>query len=225
MVTEERDLVYDPDDKSEATQKLKKIYLQFYSIARLRKLSENRYVYETQFNDLWQGLVQSFLLFEAGGNGKKLGIQPLDGDLFSYNAIKDLQDSLISNRLLLECVRNMNEFRDDKKNLVAINYRSLDVEELGSVYEGLLELHPVIENIEAGNPANINFTFHEGTDRKTTGSYYTRPELVNELIKSALIPVIEERLKEHTGNKDAQAKALLKLKVCIYARPKIRIFC
>lgn len=214
MVTEERDLVYDPEDKSDATQKLKKIYLQFYSIARLRKLSENHYVYESQFNDLWQGLVQSFLLFEAGGNGKKLGIQPLDGDLFSYNAIQDLQDSLISNKLLLECIRNMNEFRDDKKNLVAINYRSLDVEELGSVYEGLLELHPVIENIDSGNPAYMNFIFHEGTDRKTSGSYYTRPELVNELIKSALIPVIEERLKEHTGNKEAQAKALLKLKVC-----------
>jgi hypothetical protein len=214
MVTEERDLVYDPDDKSESTQKFKKIYLQFYSIARLRKLSESRYVYETQFNDLWQGLVQTFQLFEANGNGKKLGIQPLDGDLFSYNAITDLQDSLINNKLLLECIRNMNEFKDENKNLVAINYRSLDVEELGSVYEGLLELHPVIENIEASNSAHINFTFHEGTDRKTTGSYYTRPELVNELIKSALIPVIEERLKEHTGNKTVQAKALLKLKVC-----------
>lgn len=214
MVTEERDLVYDPEDKTEATQRLKKVYLQFYSIARLRKLCENRYVYESQFNDLWQGLVQTFQLFEAGGSGKKLGIEPLDGDLFSYNAIKDLQECLISNKLLLECVRNMNEFRDEKKNLVNINYRSLDVEELGSVYEGLLELHPVIENIEATNPANTNFTFHEGTDRKTTGSYYTKPELVNELIKSALIPVIEERLKEQAGNKEAQAKALLKLKVC-----------
>lgn len=214
MVTEERDLVYNTDDKTEETQRLKKVYLQFYSIARLRKLCENRYVYESQFNDLWQGLVQTFQLFEAGGNGKKLGIQPLDGDLFSYNAIQDLQECLISNKLLLECVRNMNEFRDEKKNLVNINYRSLDVEELGSVYEGLLELHPVIENIEASNSAHINFTFHEGTDRKTTGSYYTRPELVNELIKSALIPVIEDRLKEHTGHKEAQAKALLKLKVC-----------
>ena len=214
MVTEERDLVYDPEDKSEATQRLKKFYLQFYSIARLRKLSESHYVYEAQFNDLWQGLVNTFILFEAGGRGKKLGIQPLDGDLFSSQAIPDLEGSLINNRLLLECVKNLNEFRDEKKNLVAINYRSLDVEELGSVYEGLLELHPVIENIEAGNPAHINFTFHEGTDRKTTGSYYTRPELVNELIKSALIPVIEERLKEHNGNTAAQAKALLKLKVC-----------
>lgn len=214
MVTEERDLVYDPEDKSETTQRLKKIYLHFYSIARLRKLSESHYVYEAQFNDLWQGLVNTFILFEAGGRGKKLGIQPLDGDLFSSQAIPNLQGSLINNRLLLECVKNLNEFKDENKNLVAINYRSLDVEELGSVYEGLLELHPVIENIEASNPTHINFTFHEGTDRKTTGSYYTRPELVNELIKSALIPVIEERLKEHTGNTTAQAKALLKLKVC-----------
>ena len=214
MVTEERDLVYDPEDKSEITQRLKKIYLQFYSIARLRKLSESHYVYEAQFNDLWQGLVNTFLLFEGGSNGKKLGIQPLNGDLFSSQAITDLQGSLINNRLLLECVKNLNEFRDENKNLVAINYRSLDVEELGSVYEGLLELHPVIENIEASNPAHINFTFHEGTDRKTTGSYYTRPELVNELIKSALIPVIEERVKAHIGNTAAQAKALLKLKVC-----------
>jgi hypothetical protein len=214
MVTEERDLVYDPEDKSETTQRLKKFYLQFYSIARLRKLSESHYVYEAQFNDLWQGLVNTFILFEAGGGGEKLGVQPLDGDLFSSNAIPDLKRSLINNKLLLECVKNLNEFKDENKNLVAINYRSLDVEELGSVYEGLLELHPVIENIEASNPAHINFTFHEGTDRKTTGSYYTRPELVNELIKSALIPVIEERLKEHTGNTAAQAKALLKLKVC-----------
>jgi hypothetical protein len=90
MVTEERDLVYDSNDKTENTQRLKKVYFQFYSIARLRKLCENRYVYESQFNDLWQGLVQAFQLFEAGGNGKKIGIQPLDGDLFNYNAIKDL---------------------------------------------------------------------------------------------------------------------------------------
>lgn len=214
MVTEERDLVYDPDDKSEKIQRLKKFYFQYYSIHRLRKLSENRYVYEAQFNDLWQGLVNTFLLFEASGNGTKLGVQPLDGDLFSYNAIADLQNSLINNKLLLECVRNLNEFTDENKNLVPINYRSLDVEELGSVYEGLLELHPVIENMEATNPAYINFTFHEGTDRKTTGSYYTRPDLVNELIKSALIPVIEERLKLYNGNKEEQAKTLLKLKVC-----------
>ncbi len=214
MVTEERDLVYDPENKNTDLLRKKRMYLQYYSIARLRRMSQQRYLYEARYNDLWQGLVQTFQLFDEMGSGKKMGIQPLAGDLFNSHALPALERSLISNALLLECVRNMNEFEDEKKNLVPINYRSLDVEELGSVYEGLLELHPVIENLEATNPAHINFTFHEGTDRKTTGSYYTRPDLVNELIKSALIPVIEARLNEHTGNKEAQAKALLKLKVC-----------
>jgi type I restriction-modification system DNA methylase subunit len=214
MVTEERDLIYDPEDKTEVTQRFKNYYLQFYSISRLRKLSMNKYVFEEQFCDLWQGLANTFLLFEGGVNSEKMGIKPLAGDLFSYNATADLEDCLINNKLLLECIRNLNEFTDADRNLVSINYRSLDVEELGSVYEGLLELHPVIENIASSNPGNISFTFHEGTDRKTTGSYYTRPDLVNELIKSALIPVIEERLKQHNGNKELQAKALLKLKVC-----------
>jgi uncharacterized protein (DUF433 family) len=214
MVTEERDLIYDPEDKNELTLRKKSIYLQYYSIARLRRLSQNRYVYERQFTDLWTGLLHTFLLFEAGGNGGHLQIQPLDGNLFSAGAIVDLNDSIINNKLLLECVKNLNEFRDDQNNLVQINYRSLDVEELGSVYEGLLDLHPVIENVHSSNPAYIEFRFLGGTDRKTSGSYYTRPELVNELIKSALIPVIEQRLRQHAGDKNEQVKALLKLKVC-----------
>jgi hypothetical protein len=215
MVTEERDLIYDPEDKTEKTAGQKNIYLKYYSIARLRKLSQKRYLYEKQYIDIWQGLMNTFLLFEEGVKGPKLGIKPLAGDLFSSRAIPDIESCTISNDLLLECLRNLNEFQDkDSKTLVPINYRALDVEELGSVYEGLLELHPVIEYLESSNPTNIRFTFHGGTERKTTGSYYTRPELVNELIKSALIPVIEERLKENAGNTTAQAKALLKLKVC-----------
>lgn len=214
MVTEERNLVYDEEDKDQHAQKKKLIYQQYYSIARLRSLSQKGFVFETRYTDLWTGLVNSFRLFDIGSIGIVLGIKPLGGDLFNLDLIADLIQSKMSNKLLLECIKNLNEFRDEQNNLVPINYRSLDVEELGSVYEGLLDLHPVIDQIDSGHPDDVNFTFHEGTDRKTTGSYYTRPELVNELIKSALIPVIEERLKEKAGNKEAQIKALLSLKVC-----------
>ena len=48
---------------------------------------------------------------------------------------------------------------------------------------------------------------------KTTGSYYTRPELVHELIKSALDPVIEQRLQGLTSPQQ-QEQALLRLTVC-----------
>ncbi|ARS40724.1 hypothetical protein CA265_14090 [Sphingobacteriaceae bacterium GW460-11-11-14-LB5] len=213
MVTEERGLVFDAEDKSEKTLRLKDIYWQFYSIARIREFSEKRHAYETQYQDLWQGLVNTFRLFEGEGNGMTLGILPLDGDLFNSEGIAMLQGSSINNKLLLECISNLNEFRDENDFLVSINYRSLDVEELGSVYEGLLELHPVVENLDAANPANIFFKFLGGTDRKTTGSYYTRPELVNELINSALIPVIEKKINT-AQNKEAKIEALLALKVC-----------
>jgi hypothetical protein len=56
------------------------------------------------------------------------------------------------------------------------------------------------------------FGFAEGTDRKLTGSYYTPPELVAELIKSALVPVIEDRLKDAKAKAEKEA-ALLSIKV------------
>ena len=64
-----------------------------------------------------------------------------------------------------------------------INYAALDVEELGSVYESLLDFQPVF--VEQNG--KTEFRLLTGTERKSTGSYYTPPELVNELIQSALV--------------------------------------
>ncbi|MHC5733092.1 MAG: hypothetical protein ACYTXY_55495, partial [Nostoc sp.] len=68
-------------------------------------------------------------------------------------------------------------------------YAALDVEELGSVYESLLDFHPEV------TPKNHEFKLVFGSDRKTTGSYYTPPQLVGQLIKTALEPVIEEKVR------------------------------
>ena len=86
---------------------------------------------------------------------------------------------------------------------------ALDVEELGSVYESLLDFHPQIQ----ARQGIYQFQLVTGSDRKTTGSYYTPPELVGQLIKSALEPVIEEKLKEAKTLSEKEA-ALLSLKVC-----------
>jgi hypothetical protein len=71
-----------------------------------------------------------------------------------------------------------------------VDYRNMGPEELGSVYESLLELVPAIDlpartfgfvgRTEEGSTA--------GNARKLTGSYYTPDSLVQELIKSALDP-------------------------------------
>jgi methylase of polypeptide subunit release factors len=97
-----------------------------------------------------------------------------------------------------------------------VNYAALDVEELGSVYESLLEFHPDVA-VDASGRLQFDLIF--GSERKTTGSFYTPPELVNELIESALVPVVRQRLaaaaiadKRDGGAKHQQA-ALLSLKI------------
>jgi hypothetical protein len=84
----------------------------------------------------------------------------------------------------------------------------LDIEELGSVYESLLDRQPVIPNLQAPR-----FGFVEGTTRKTTGSYYTPPELVDELIRTALVPVIEDRLRGVATTAEREQR-LLAITVC-----------
>ena len=88
----------------------------------------------------------------------------------------------------------------------AVSYAGLDVEELGSVYEGLLEYHPHVDREQR------RFDLVAGSERKQTGSYYTPHALVMELINSALVPVMEERLAKAT-TPEAKERALLDLKV------------
>jgi N-6 DNA Methylase len=117
----------------------------------------------------------------------------------------------LSNKALLAAVRALCFFRSGAV-LARINYRDMDTEELGSVYESLLELQPAL-NVDA-NPWRFGFIGDEaegearGSARKLTGSYYTPDELVQELIKSALEPKISEALKANDPR-----SALLALKV------------
>ena len=95
----------------------------------------------------------------------------------------------------------------------AIDYRNMGPEELGSVYESLLELVPQLDlPARTFGFAGITDTAStSGNARKTTGSYYTPDSLVQELIKSALDPVIADRL---AAQPDRPVDALLSLTVC-----------
>ena len=100
-----------------------------------------------------------------------------------------------------------------------ISYADLSVEEFGAIYESLLEYSPritVASEITNGIEYQPNRFILDprGSDRKTTGSYYTNHALVQELIKSALDPVIKSRLDEADNNPEAKEKAILSIKVC-----------
>ena len=191
------------------------IYREHYSIARLRRLAETSGAGRGPYGDLWLGLLTTFRLFEGSDElaPRRLGLAPLGGDLFGPDACPDLVDGTrLANLDLLHAIRALSLYAEpESKTLRRVNYGALDVEELGSVYESLLDYRPVIRDEGRGMrdesgatpaiatssliPHRSSFDLVSGTERKTTGSYYTRPELVNELIASALVPVLEERLR------------------------------
>ncbi|MBW2146286.1 MAG: N-6 DNA methylase [Deltaproteobacteria bacterium] len=204
MVSEERRLV-GPDPRDD---RLYSIYHRWYSISRLREKACLPVGKVERHWDLWEGVRQTFRLYCDVEYGKKLGVAPLNGDLFGPFAMPDIEDARLSNRDFLRAFAHLSLFRDERVTR-RINYGHLDVEELGSVYESLLDYHPVLREING----KLTFELAFGTERKSTGSYYTRPELVHELIKSALEPVMEERLRA-AGTREEKIHALLSLKVC-----------
>lgn len=201
MVIEERDLVFPPD----APKVQRNVYRDYYSVARLRRLSEKRYLADARRHDLWLALQASFRLFEADGLGQKLGIAPLAGDLFSAEATSALQGCSLNNDVLLRCLRSLGLYRHpDSGQIIRVNYAALNVEEFGSVYEGLLEYEPEFST----EGRETRFTFQQGDARATTGSHYTPDDLVQPLIRHSLDHLIEERVKA-----DDPEAALLDLRV------------
>jgi hypothetical protein len=203
MVIEERNLIY----SEKHNKKLRDIYYHFYSVERLRRLIDNRLMGGAQHSDRWEGLKKTFQLFEREQLGGALEIKPLDGDLFGPDGIGQLIDCTLPNNTLSDCLRNLTVFvNNDTHQITRVNYASLNVEEFGSVYEGLLEYDPMFL---FDNTGQISFEFKQGKDRSSSGSHYTPEELVQPLIKHSLEHIIQDKLKE----KD-QEHALLSIAVC-----------
>ena len=201
MVIEERDLVFPARARTEQ----RNIYRDFYSVTRLRRLSENRYLVDQRRHDLWCALQACFRLFESDGLGTKLGIAPLAGDLFTDTATGLLADCTLDNNVLLLCLRSLGLYRHPgSSQMIRVNYAALNVEEFGSVYEGLLEYEPQF----TGKGHELQFGFRKGDDRATTGSHYTPDDLVQPLIRHSLDHLITDCLKV-----DDPEAALLDLRV------------
>ncbi len=201
LVIEERDLVFPPS----ANNPQRDIYRRYYSLERLRLLSEKRHLADKRHHDLWLSMLATFRLFEAHGPGEKLGLAPLAGDLFSPAAIGPLASAMLGNDVLLGCLRSLGLYQHPENGqTIRVNYAALNVEEFGSVYEGLLEYEPVF----LSHHNHIEFTFAQGAQRAATGSHYTPDDLVQPLIKHSLDYLIADALK-----KPDPAKALLDLRV------------
>ncbi|MGC9523588.1 MAG: Eco57I restriction-modification methylase domain-containing protein, partial [Anaerolineae bacterium] len=178
------------------------LYAETYAIARLRERAEGDIPRQDDFTDLWAGLQATFRMVREGAPA--LGVFGYDGMLFAEDQTPLLEGDSetnaagVRNSDLLHAIRALTLIEREGV-LQRISYADLGVEELGSIYESLLDFTPRVtartEAIDGREVPPHSFVLDpRGSARKTTGSYYTDDSLVNQLIKTALLPVAHDRL-------------------------------
>ncbi|WP_323032131.1 Eco57I restriction-modification methylase domain-containing protein [Brachymonas denitrificans] len=210
FTVEERGVLHPQEDSAEA-QVARRAYAEGYALARLRELCLKRRA-RTRHDDQWQAIR---IVFRGLAQGEPRLALPALGGLFAPQQCTDLDNANLDNAHLLTGLQHLRwavVAQGKGSSLTPVDYRNMGPEELGSVYESLLELVPAIDlpartfgfvgRTEEGSTA--------GNARKLTGSYYTPDSLVQELIKSALDPVIEQRLAANPTN---PTEALLAIRV------------
>lgn len=211
FVAEDRGALLDPASPREARER----YDEYFSTLRLRKLSRLRT--GGSHPDLWRG--QRMILAALGNEGmSQLGVPALAG-LFDPDRRTPVvpgaphRDLLLgaelTNKDTLAAIRRLAWIILPGQRTQPVDYRHLGAEELGGVYESLLELVPRV-NLDA---REFDLVHLSGNERKTTGSYYTPPALVSALLDASLDPALDDAVQAGRTVEEKEAN-LLAVTVC-----------
>ena len=154
------------------------------------------------------GLRHLFSVFRDGLHCSELQIEPLGGALFGSDTTPALDRLPWGDRAAAILLDRLIWIVSTKGQRSRVHYGSLDVEDLGGIYEGLLEQEPGIAAEPlirmhrgkaefvvpaAGRPADIQpgqFFLRSGSGRKASGSFYTPHAFVRFLVRETLDPKI-----------------------------------
>lgn len=198
FVAEDRDLLHPSGTPTPA----RKLYANYFSTARLRRLAAAPI--GGWHTDLWDAhQIVTDALSEDGYPA--LGLSGLGASLFARDALSILDGAKLPNRAFLAAIRALAQIDDPVTGLPrSVDYRNLDSEELGGMYEGLLAYTPRYHADERVFTLDVS----TGNDRKKSGSYYTPSELIALVLDETLDPLIDEALR--SANRE---QALLELTV------------
>ncbi|GHC82117.1 Eco57I restriction-modification methylase domain-containing protein [Streptomyces flavofungini] len=186
FVAEDRDALLDPA----ADEAAKDAYAKYFSSDRLRRRARRRQ--GTAHGDQYEALRLVLDALGTEGGRPELGLPGLGGLFSRTDADAPLEGLKLSNEALLTAVRHLAQVHDPgARRWRAVDYRHLDAEELGSVYESLLELEPK----HSATDRSFELVEVAGNSRKTTGSYYTPSSLIECLLDTTLDPVIDDAVK------------------------------
>lgn len=175
---------------------------------------------------MWNDLTQIWDVID-GGDLEGMGVPAYNGGLFARDSDKNpsgaaTYDLRLTNADIGPVLRGLMIDMTDDDVLGLVDFRSLDVREFGTIYEGLLESGLGIADTDLTVDSNdtyvpagkkdevwveadsIYFHSRSGT-RKATGSYFTKPFAVQHLLDQALEPALDSHLERVKGLLDKEA--------------------
>ncbi|MGD9471235.1 MAG: hypothetical protein AB7G24_05245 [Novosphingobium sp.] len=180
-------------------------------------------VFSVSAGKIWAHVSDLARIIDKGD--ASVGIPPYNGGLFAGDGTPLLDSIRIPDSVMAPALDALSFERASGERRY-INYRDLSVQQLGSIYERLLEFEIVRDDTGALAVRPNLFA------RKNSGSYYTPDELVGLILDQTLEPLIKERLDtfraalDKIDPKDSEdyqrreladadpAEAILKLRVC-----------
>ncbi|MDE0159903.1 MAG: restriction endonuclease [Candidatus Dadabacteria bacterium] len=134
----------------------------------------------------WNAIDDLCLAMDEGDTS--IGLPPYNGGLFDREATPLLEEIKLSDSVMADLIDALS-FERTETGRSYINYRDLGVQQLGSIYERLLEYELALEDGEVVVRPNI-------FARKDSGSYYTPDDLVGLIVKEAVEPLARRRMDE-----------------------------
>ncbi len=160
----------------------------------LRKRVRDDIAQRKSQNDIFSGtaanyynrLLELFRLIDKGD--ASIGLPPYNGGLFASTAAPLLENIRLPDAVIAEIIHDLSHAESDGEHRF-VNYRDMSVQQLGSLYERLLEREPV-------RAADGSVLVRPNPYvRKDSGSFYTPQELVDLIVEQTLKPLAEERLQ------------------------------
>ena len=118
---------------------------------------------------------------------ESIGLPPYNGGLFTEDAAPLLASVRLSDADMAPIMYDLSHAESNGQRRF-VNYRDMSVQQLGSIYERLLEREPVRDELGIISVRPNSYA------RKDSGSFFTPQELVDLIIDRTLKPLAEERL-------------------------------
>ena len=115
-----------------------------------------------------------------------IGLPPYNGGLFDRQRVPLLADIRLGDEVMADVIDTLS-FEQTPNGRRYINYRDLGVQQLGSIYERLLEHEIVHDSGEIAVRPNV-------FARKGSGSYYTPDDLVGLIVEETIEPLVRSRM-------------------------------